>query len=79
MTKVAEILQVDETVEPDSAEFPGLASLVDCLVEDYLGHKDKEVRLCAVLCCMELFGVVSSLPASAMCDFGQSEVLTRQN
>ena len=29
------------------------------LVSDFLGHKDKEVRLYAVLCCMELFSIVS--------------------
>ena len=36
------------------------------LVSDFLGHKDKEVRLYAVLCCMELFSIVSSFLADVV-------------
>lgn len=57
-------MREDETAEVDNSEFPGLASLVDCLVKkDYLEHKDKEVRLHTVLCCMEIFAVVSIFTA----------------
>jgi hypothetical protein len=49
----------DESVEPDSPDYPGLAGLAAALVEDrYLKHKDKEVRLHTVLACVEIFYMV---------------------
>ena len=46
----------NDTVEPDSIEYPGLAGLASILVQDkYLNHRDKEVRLHTVLACMEIF------------------------
>lgn len=60
----------EEDVEPHSPHYPGLASLATSLVafnndEDtyvYLNHKDKDVRLHAVLACMELFYIYAPEP-----------------
>lgn len=62
LRRVSDILRYDPNVEPDSTECPGLAAMAATLVSDFLGHKDKEVRLYAVLCCMELFSIVSQEP-----------------
>ena len=46
----------DQDVEVNMPDYPGLGSLAAVLVTDrYLDHKDKEVRLHAVLACMEIF------------------------
>ena len=58
LRNVANLLRQDKNVEADSPDYPGLAAMAACLVEKWLGHKDKEVRLYTVLCCMELFEVV---------------------
>ena len=45
----------DQDVEVNMPDYPGLGSLAAVLVTDrYLDHKDKEVRLHAVLACMEI-------------------------
>jgi len=69
---VSKILHEDSNVEPDAIEYPGLAAMASSLVDDYLGHKDKEVRLYAVLCCMELFAIVSN---STTCNFSVRSVM----
>lgn len=56
MRKVVEVLRDDESIEPDSAEFPGLAALCQELVK-HMEHRDKQVRLYTVSACMELFTV----------------------
>ena len=49
----------DQDVEVNMPDYPGLGSLAAVLVTDrYLDHKDKEVRLHAVLACMEIFELV---------------------
>jgi hypothetical protein len=55
---VAEVFQ-HNTIEPDSQEYPALDALASCLVNNYLDHKDKDVRLYAVVICMEIFEAVS--------------------
>lgn len=48
----------EEDLEPD--EYPGMDGLARELAdEQYLKHKDKEVRLYTVLACVEVFYVVS--------------------
>ena len=60
LRNVVEQLQ-DPAVEPNSPDFPGLASLANVLVADqFINHCDKDVRLHTVLACMEIFAVVSS-------------------
>jgi hypothetical protein len=60
LRNVVEQLQ-DPAVEPNSPDFPGLAGLANTLVADqYINHRDKDVRLHTVLACMEIFAVVSS-------------------
>jgi len=60
LRNVVEQLQ-DPAVEPNSPDFPGLASLANVLVADqFINHRDKDVRLHTVLACMEIFAVVSS-------------------
>lgn len=56
LRKVVEVLRDDDTVEPDSVEFPGLAALCQQLVQ-YVDHRDKLVRLYTISACMELFTV----------------------
>ena len=59
LRNVVEQLQ-DPAVEPNSPDFPGLASLANVLVADqFINHRDKDVRLHTVLACMEIFAVVS--------------------
>ena len=61
LRNVVEQLQ-DPAVEPNSPDFPGLGSLSNTLVADqYINHRDKDVRLHTVLACMEIFAVVSSV------------------
>ena len=61
LRNVVEQLQ-DPAVEPNSPDFPGLGSLSNTLVADqYINHRDKDVRLHTVLACMEIFAVVSQL------------------
>jgi hypothetical protein len=50
---------MDEDVEPNSPDYPGLGGLAAVLVENgFLEHRDKEVRLHTVLACMQLLEVV---------------------
>ena len=50
----------NDDVEPLSPDYPGLNALAAILVHDnYLEHRDKEVRLHTVLACVEIFTVVS--------------------
>ena len=60
LRKVVDVLQNEESIEPGHAEWPGLAATAECIVQQFLHHRDKEVRLHAVLACMELFAIVSS-------------------
>ena len=58
----------DEALDP--SEYPGLDGLAQTLVaQKYLEHKDKEVRLYTVLCCVEIFYLVSFLPMYSFCCF----------
>ena len=50
------MLREDDTVEPDSTDFPALASLCQELVK-HIEHRDKHVRLYTICACMELFTV----------------------
>lgn len=59
LKKLVTVLQTDETIEPDSPEWPGLPALSTCLVENFVDHSDKEIRLFATLACMEIFAIVS--------------------
>lgn len=52
------VLQTDDTIEPDSAEFPGLAATGTLLCQRYLNDRDKDVRLYSLLACMEILGIV---------------------
>ena len=56
LRRVVQLLHEDETVEPDSPDFPSLPALCQALVT-YLPHRDKQVRLYTVSACMELFTV----------------------
>jgi cupin superfamily acireductone dioxygenase involved in methionine salvage len=59
LRKVVEELE-DDDVQPLSPDYPGLNGLAAMLVQDkFLAHRDKEVRLHAVLACVEIFTVVS--------------------
>jgi hypothetical protein len=58
LSNVLQVLRHDESVEPDSPEWPGLAGVSEYVVANLISHKDKEVRLFAVLICMELFTIV---------------------
>ena len=66
LRRVSDILRHDEQVEADSSECPGLAALAASLVSDFLEHKDKEVRLYTVLCCMEIFSLVRQSPPATL-------------
>jgi len=54
------VLQEDSSIEPDSPDWPGLGSTATLLVEKFVQHRDKEVRLYATLACMELLAIVST-------------------
>ena len=49
------VLQTDQTVEVESPEWPGLAAVSHCLVQKFVNHSDKEVRLYSCLACVEIF------------------------
>lgn len=56
LRRVLQVLRDDEDVEADDRSYPGLSSLCHALVR-FVDHRDKEVRLYTVGCCMELFTV----------------------
>ena len=58
LRNVVHVLQTDDTIEPDSAEFPGLAATGTLLCQRYLNDRDKDVRLYSLLACMEILGIV---------------------
>ena len=58
LQELSKILAEDESIDPDSAEWPGLAALANYLVQAHLlHHKSKDVRLYTVLNCMEIFAI----------------------
>ena len=56
LRKVVQVLQQDESIEPHSPEWPGLASTADLLFA-WLDHKDKQVRLLSLHASLELLAV----------------------
>lgn len=58
LRKLCQVLAEDDSIEAGSPEWPGLETVAAILVKDFLNHKDKEVRLYAVLACMEIFSIV---------------------
>lgn len=54
---LTDVLANDTSIEPDSDEWPGLASVAELLVRELVDHKDKEIRLYSVLACMEIFAI----------------------
>ena len=48
-----------EGVQSNSPDYPGLDSLATALEDTFIYHQDKEIRLYSVLCCMEVFAIVS--------------------
>ena len=61
------VLQTDDTIEPDSAEFPGLAATGTLLCQRYLNDRDKDVRLYSLLACMEILGIVRLSLSLSLC------------
>jgi hypothetical protein len=56
---LVQVLRKDESIEAESPEWPGLAATAQLLVTKFLKYRrDKEVRLYAVLACMEIFTIV---------------------
>jgi hypothetical protein len=58
---VVQVLRYDETVEADCAEWPGLGGVAQYIVEHFVRHQDKDVRLYAILACMEIFTIVRKM------------------
>lgn len=60
LRNLIKVLQKEE-VEIESAEWPGLTSVAETLVQKkYIDHADKEVRLHTVIACIEVLMIVSS-------------------
>ena len=59
LRQIVQLLRQDESIEPESPDFPGLASLCHALSK-FVDHRDKQVRLYTVSACMELFAIVST-------------------
>jgi hypothetical protein len=53
-----QVLRHDESIEADSAEWPGLGGIAQYMVEQFVQHPDKDVRLYAILASMEIFTIV---------------------
>jgi sister-chromatid-cohesion protein PDS5 len=56
LRKLCKVLESDQTIDPDSPEWPGIAATAMAVFEK-IKHKDKEVRLYAVVACMEIFSI----------------------
>lgn len=55
---LVQVLRHDESVEVDSNEWPGLGGISQYIITNFIQHKDKDIRLYAVLVCMEIFHIV---------------------
>jgi hypothetical protein len=56
LRNILQVLQHDECIEADSLDYPGLAALCISL-NQFVDHRDKQVRMYAVSACMELFTI----------------------